>query len=79
MFCIRYSTDALVRPMTAPAPSDWLARAQSLHELGRTQEATELLIAVANDFESNSTIPFHLARYCCGLGQADEAFGWRRS
>ena len=24
----------------------------------------------------NSTIPFHLARYCCGLGQAGVAFRW---
>jgi predicted Zn-dependent protease len=54
----------------------WIHRAHSLHRLGRTQEAKDLLVSVVNDFGSNSTVPFHLARYCCGLGQADEAFRW---
>lgn len=54
----------------------WLHRAHSLDKLGRTQEAKDLLLAVAKDFESNSTIPFHLARYCCGLGQSQEALAW---
>ena len=57
-------------------PFGWIHRAHSLHQLGRTQEAKDLLISVVNGFESNSTIPFHLARYCCGLGQADEGFRW---
>jgi hypothetical protein len=25
---------------------------------------------------TSATIPFHLARYCCGLGQIDEAKRW---
>jgi predicted Zn-dependent protease len=54
----------------------WVHRAHTLHQLGRTQEAKDLLVSVANKFESNSTIPFHLARNCCGLGQMDEAFRW---
>jgi len=29
-----------------------------------------------NKFESNSTIAYHLARYCVRLGQVDEAKQW---
>jgi uncharacterized protein HemY len=54
----------------------WIHRAKSLYQLGRTQEAKDLLISVVDDFQSNSTVPFHLARYCCVLGQADEALRW---
>jgi uncharacterized protein HemY len=54
----------------------WIHRAHTLDKLGRTQEAKDLLVSVADKFESSSTIPFHLARYCCGLGQLDEAKHW---
>src|SRR6185369_5786345 len=54
----------------------WIHRAVSLDQLARTQEAKDLLISVADAFDKSSTIPFHLARYCCGLGQADEALLW---
>ncbi len=54
----------------------WIHRAKSLHQLGRTQEAKDLLISVVKDFESNSTIPFHLSRYCCAVGQVEEALRW---
>jgi predicted Zn-dependent protease len=62
--------------MTPERPFGWIHRAHSLDKLGRTQEAKDLLASVANDFESNSTIPSHLARYCCGLGQGNEAKLW---
>jgi predicted Zn-dependent protease len=62
--------------MTPERPLGWLHRAHTLHQLGRTKEAKDLLLSVVNDFESNSTIPYHLARYCCGLGQADQAKQW---
>ncbi len=54
----------------------WIHRAHTLDKLGRTQEAKDLLLSVVDNFESNSTIPFHLARFSCGLGQMDEAFRW---
>jgi uncharacterized protein HemY len=54
----------------------WIQRAKSLHQLGRTKEAKDLLISAADDFQSNSTVPFQLTRYCCGLGQTDEALSW---
>lgn len=31
----------------------WIHRAKSLHQLGRTQEAKDLLISVVDDFQSN--------------------------
>jgi hypothetical protein len=46
------------------------------HQLGRTQKAKDLLLSVESDFESDSAILYHLARYCCGLGQVKEAEQW---
>ena len=54
----------------------WIHRAHSLHKLGRTQEAKDLLLSVTNRFQSSPTIPFHLARYCCALGHSQEALDW---
>jgi len=51
--------------MTPERRFGWIHRAHSLHRLGRTQEAKDLLLSIVNDFESNSIIPYHLARYCC--------------
>ncbi len=62
--------------MTPERRFGWIHRAHSLHHLGRTQEAKDLLLSIVNDFEPNSTIPYHLARYCCGLGQVQEAKQW---
>ena len=54
----------------------WIHRAHTLDKLGRTQEAKDLLLSVVNDFESNSTIPYHLAQFCARLGQTDQAKQW---
>ncbi len=54
----------------------WIHRAHALDKLGRTQEAKELLVSVADYFEANATLPYHLARYCARLGQIDEAKQW---
>ena len=51
-------------------------RQDALDKLGRTLEAKDLLVSAANDFEPNSTIPYHLARYCARLGQTDQAKQW---
>jgi len=54
----------------------WIHRAHTLDRLGRTSEAKDLLLSVVNNFESNSTIPYHLARYCVRLGELDQAKQW---
>jgi len=62
--------------MTPERRFGWIHRAHTLDKLGRTQEAKDLLLSVVSGFESNSTIPYHLARYCARLGQVDEAKQW---
>jgi len=62
--------------MTPKRRFGWIHRAHALDKLGRTQEAKDLLVSVVNDFESNSTISYHLARYCARLGQIDQAKHW---
>jgi predicted Zn-dependent protease len=62
--------------MTPERRFGWIHRAHALDKLGRTQEAKDVLVSVVNDFESNSTIPYHLARYCARLGQIDQAKQW---
>lgn len=34
------------------------------------------MLSVANELEPNSTIPYHLARYCARPGQTDQAKRW---
>ena len=72
--CLRIS--ALLITMTPERLSGWIYRAHTLDKLGRTQKAKDLLLSVVDKFESDSPIPFHLARYCCGLGQVKEAEQW---
>jgi predicted Zn-dependent protease len=62
--------------MTPERRFGWLHRAHTLDKLGRTLEAKELLLSVADNFEANSTVPYHLARYCARLGQIDQAKQW---
>jgi predicted Zn-dependent protease len=65
--------------LTAKTPersSGWIRHAYTLHQLGWTQEAKDLLLFALNAFGSNVTIPYHLARYCCRLGQVTEAEQW---
>ena len=54
----------------------WIHRAHALDRLGRTTEAKDLLISIVNSFESNSTIPYHLAQYCARLGETNQAKQW---
>lgn len=62
--------------MTPERRFGWIHRAHALDKLGRTQEAKDLLDSVVNDFESNATVPYHLARYCAKLGQISQAKQW---
>jgi predicted Zn-dependent protease len=72
--CLRIS--ALLITMTPECRFGWIYRAHTLAKLGRTRKAKALLLSVVHKFESNATIPYHLARYCCGLGQVKEAEQW---
>ena len=62
--------------MTPERRFGWIHRAHALDKLGRTLEAKDLLLSVVNDFEANSTMPYHLAQYCARLGQIDQAKQW---
>jgi predicted Zn-dependent protease len=62
--------------MTPERRFGWIHRAHALDKLGRTQEAKELLVSVADYFEANATLRYHLARYCARLGQIDKAKQW---
>jgi hypothetical protein len=39
-------------------------------------EMLRLGVEAWNKWMLKKTIPYHLARYCCGLGQADEVKQW---
>ncbi|MCX6927107.1 MAG: tetratricopeptide repeat protein [Verrucomicrobia bacterium] len=62
--------------MTPERRFGWIHRAHALDKLGRTLEAKDMLLSVVDDFESNSTLPYHLAQYCARLGQIDQAKQW---
>ena len=62
--------------MTPERRFGWIHRAHALDKLGRTLEAKDLLLSVVNDFDANSTMPYHLAQYCARLGQIDQAKQW---
>ncbi|TMP99742.1 MAG: tetratricopeptide repeat protein [Verrucomicrobia bacterium] len=57
-------------------PSGWIHQSYSLHELKRTQEARDRLVAVAGKFSGISTIPYNLACYACQLGEIEQARDW---
>jgi tetratricopeptide (TPR) repeat protein len=56
----------------------WIHHAQGLHELGRTEEAKEVLLPVVDKFPDNFWIPMELARYACRLGEPKEGLEWLR-
>jgi predicted Zn-dependent protease len=47
-------------------------QAVSLHEMKRTQEARDVLIAVADKFPKEFMVGFNLARYACHFGRMEE-------
>ena len=51
----------------------WIDYAQSLHRLGRTQGAYDLLSPVADRFHKQSTVFYHLAVYGCHLHKLAKA------
>ena len=69
----------IARSMTKAAPSEplgWIHLSYALHELKRTQEAWDNLIAVVEDFPKEPTIRYNLACYACQLGDLPEARRW---
>ena len=57
-------------------PSGWIHRSYSLHELKRTVEARDCLLAVEGKFRGIPTIPYNLACYACQLGDLAGARTW---
>jgi tetratricopeptide (TPR) repeat protein len=54
----------------------WIHAAFSLHELGRTPEAYELLLPTTARFPGEWVIRYNLACYSCQMGKMDEAMEW---
>lgn len=54
----------------------WIHRSFALHELKRTQEAFDQLLAVAKRFSAVWTIPYNLSCYCAQLGRLGECRKW---
>ena len=54
-------------------PDGWIKQSYSLHELKRTREAWEALVAVESRFPKVSIIPYNLACYACQIGNHAEA------
>ncbi len=62
-------------------PSDkhaWLSRSFALHELKRTAEARENLLAVMDNFPDYAIMRYNLACYECQLGNLEAACDWLR-
>ena len=54
-------------------PWGWVHRSFALHELGRTREAFDLLMAGATQFPRDWLMQYNLACYCCQLGETARA------
>jgi len=57
-------------------PQGWIQRSFALHELNRTQEAFDLLLAAAKTFPHDWYVPYNLACYCTQLRRLPEARQW---
>lgn len=57
-------------------PQIWTQRSFALHQLGRTQEALDQLLPVAEKFRNVWTIPYSLSCYCAQLGHLKECLTW---
>lgn len=69
----------IARAMTKTSPTEplgWIHLSYALHELKRTQEAWDNLVAIVDDFPKEPTMPYNLACYACQLGDLPEARRW---
>ncbi|MBX3731331.1 MAG: tetratricopeptide repeat protein [Verrucomicrobiae bacterium] len=57
-------------------PEGWIQLSFTLHELGRTRDAWNLLLPMASRFPEDSVIPYNLACYACQLGELKAAQQW---
>ena len=65
--------------LAAPqVPAGWVHRSFALHELQRTEEALENLLAAHHRFPKDPLICYNLACYECQLGRELEALEWLR-
>lgn len=65
--------------LTRSAPGEplgWIHLSYALHELKRTQEAWDSLLAVVDKFPKEPTMRYNLACYACQLGDLPEARRW---
>lgn len=61
----------------APDRSDsWIHHSYALHCLGRSQEALDVLLQVADRFSSIWQVPYNLSCYCSAIGHFDDAREW---
>ena len=56
--------------------NSWVNLAFALHELKRTKEAKETLLAVVEQFPSEWIIPYNLACYCAQMGDLIGGRDW---
>ena len=54
----------------------WIQYSESLHALGHTKQARDLLLKALEKFPNITAIFYGLSRYSCLLGQSDEAWQW---
>jgi predicted Zn-dependent protease len=69
----------VARAITQAAPKEplgWIHLSYALHELKRTQEAWDNLLAIVDDFPKEPTMRYNLACYACQLGDLPEARRW---
>lgn len=69
----------LAHSLTQVAPEDvrgWMHWAHSLHQLGKTAEARELLLQAMDMFEPDSRMALDLSCYACCLGHLSESQEW---
>jgi predicted Zn-dependent protease len=60
-------------------PSGWIHLSYALHELKRTQEAWDNLLAVVGRFPEEPAMTYNLACYACRLGRLREARRWYKA
>ena len=61
----------------APDRSDsWIHASFAMHRLGRSQDALEILLPVADRFSNTWQVPYNLSCYCSALGRLDDALRW---
>ena len=69
----------MARTITAILPyesSGWLKQAYALHELGRTEDAFQVLSSVIEMFPDEYLPAYNLACYACKTGKFDLARHW---